>query len=205
MAEQKLNLLKFAAGRPAQASARSTQIVGCEMSHSRLRGEFLDDMPSEFLGYSVSPRIAGTAHAPEYLSALDSCRFDPTAEFAINPIRNRHCPDVTSLAAQVNDRPMSLTLLQMIEGQCGHLVTPETTGKKDGQERSVALALEPVPVRSLPECGPLLGSQPVSQPDTQSLYALHTPDSRREVGAEESAVCGFVRQAANRAQPEVEP
>ena len=50
----------------------------------------------------------------------------------------------------------------------------------------------------------MFGRQPVAQPHAQFLYALDTPDSSRQVGAEETAVCGFLRQAANRLQPEVD-
>ena len=68
----------------------------------------------------------------------------------------------------------------------------------------MVFALEPLPVRSLPERGSLFGRQPVAQPHAQFLYALDTPDSGRQVGAEEAAVCGFVRQSANRPQTEVD-
>lgn len=44
----------------------------------------------------------------------------------------------------------------------------------------------------------------VAQPHAQFLYALDTPDSGRQVGAEVTAVCGFVRQGANRLQPDVD-
>ena len=99
---------------------------------------------------------------------------------------------------------MSLPLLEVINRQLGYLVTPEPTRKQEGQERSVTLTLEPLLVRSLPERGSLFGRQPVAQPDAQFLYALDAPDSSRQVGAEEAAVCGFVRQTANRPQPEVD-
>jgi hypothetical protein len=39
---------------------------------------------------------------------------------------------VTAFPDQVNDRPMSLTLLEVINGQLGHLMTPEPTRKQEG-------------------------------------------------------------------------
>ena len=54
------------------------------------------------------------------------------AEFAIDPVWNRHRPDVAALAAEINDRPMSLALLEVVNGQLGHFMTPEPTRKQEG-------------------------------------------------------------------------
>ena len=105
--------------------------MGCEARHSDFRAEFLDNVPSELFGDPASPGFAGAAYATEYPPTLDSRGFYPRAEFAINPVWNRHRPDVAALAAQVNDRPMSLALLEVINGQLGHLVTPEPTREQD--------------------------------------------------------------------------
>jgi hypothetical protein len=99
---------------------------------------------------------------------------------------------------------MSLPLLQVINVQLGDLVAPEPTRKQEREERSVTLALEPLPVRSLPERGPLFGRQPVAQPDAQFLYAFDTPDSSHQIGAEEAAVRSLIRQTANCPHPQVD-
>src|ERR1035437_936489 len=99
---------------------------------------------------------------------------------------------------------MPLALLEVVDRQLGHFVTPKPTSKQEGQECSVTFALEPRNVRSLPERGSLFGRQPIAQPDAQLLYALHAPDSGRQVGAEKAAVCGFVCQTANRPEAEID-
>jgi hypothetical protein len=88
-------------------------------------------MPGKLLGDPVSPGFASATYATEHSPTIDSRSFHPRAELAIDPVWNRHRPDVTALAAQVNDRPMSLALLEVINGQLGHLVTPEPTRKQD--------------------------------------------------------------------------
>ena len=98
---------------------------------------------------------------------------------------------------------MSFPLLKVINRQFGDFVSPQPTRKQKRQECPIALALESACVRSLPERDPLFGRQPVAQPDTEFLYAFDAPDSGRQVGAEESAVCGLVGQPANAPQPEV--
>src|ERR1700726_203821 len=137
--------------RHSPAFGIATQVVGCEARHSRLCGELLNNMPGKLLGDPVSPRLASATYATEHSPTLDSRNFHPRAELAIDPVWNRRRPDVTALAAQVNDRPMSLALLEVINGQLGHLVTPEPTRKQDRQKSSVPFALEALPVRSLPE------------------------------------------------------
>jgi hypothetical protein len=39
---------------------------------------------------------------------------------------------VTAVAAEINDRPMSLALLEVVIGQLGHLMTPELTRQQEG-------------------------------------------------------------------------
>ena len=108
------------------------KVVGREVRYSRFCDEFLDDVPGKPLGDPISPRLASAAHATENPSAVDSRSLGPPAELAVDPVRNRHRPDVTALAAEINDRPMSLALLEVVNGQLGHFMTPEPTRKQEG-------------------------------------------------------------------------
>jgi hypothetical protein len=65
MAEKELNLLQFAAGGTAEASATSTEVVGRKFANANLGGELLDDMPDEFLRDSFAPNSTCAAHPPE--------------------------------------------------------------------------------------------------------------------------------------------
>jgi len=88
----------------------ATKLVGREVRYSRFCAEFLDDVPGKLLGDPVPPRLASAAHATENPFTVDSRSLGPRAELAIDPVWNRHGPDVTALAAEINDRPMSLAL-----------------------------------------------------------------------------------------------
>src|SRR6059036_306791 len=50
MAEQKLNLLKFSACCPTEASACPAQVMGCQSIVADSRSEFFDDVPNQLLG-----------------------------------------------------------------------------------------------------------------------------------------------------------
>ena len=57
MAKQELNLLQFAAGGAAQASATSTEVVGRKFADANLGGELLNDMPNELFRYRFAPKL----------------------------------------------------------------------------------------------------------------------------------------------------
>ena len=99
---------------------------------------------------------------------------------------------------------MPFALLQVAESQLGEFMATESTGQQEGKQRPITFALEPLAVWCLPERLPLLGGQPVAEPDAQLLYALDSPYSRRQVGAQEAAICRLVRQPADGPEPEID-
>ena len=70
MAKKELNLLQFAAGGTAEASAASTEVVGCKFADANFGGELLHDMPDELFRYSFAPNSTCGTHPPERLPAL---------------------------------------------------------------------------------------------------------------------------------------
>ena len=57
MAKKELNLLQFAAGGTAEASATSTKVVGGKFADANFGGELLHDMPDELFRYSFGPKL----------------------------------------------------------------------------------------------------------------------------------------------------
>ena len=70
MAKKELNLLQFAAGRAAEPSATSTEIVRCEFGNANLGGELLDDMPDQLFRHNVAPNSASAAHSRKRLPLI---------------------------------------------------------------------------------------------------------------------------------------
>ena len=98
---------------------------------------------------------------------------------------------------------MSLALLEVANGQLGHFMTPEPTRKQEDRSARSRLPLS----RSLSgTCQSVAPCSAVNQLSslTPRFFTPLTLDSGRQVGAEEAAVCGFVRQSANRPQTEVD-
>src|SRR5215831_17011575 len=51
-----------------------------------------------------------------------------------HPVRNRDGSNVTSLTHQVDDGPVFLPLLEMIQGQCDGFVSSQPTRKQESQQ-----------------------------------------------------------------------
>jgi hypothetical protein len=111
---------------------------------------------------------------------------------------------VTSLPAQVYDCPVPFALLEVAHSQPGKFVATKSAGEQQGKQCSITFALDLLAVRRLPECLPLFRGQPVAKPYAQFLYALDPPYARRQISAEESAVCRLVRKTAHCAEAEVD-
>jgi hypothetical protein len=65
VAKEKLNLLQFAAGGAAEASATSSEIMRREFTNANLDGERFDDVPDQLFRHGLAPNSACTAHAAE--------------------------------------------------------------------------------------------------------------------------------------------
>jgi hypothetical protein len=115
VAKKELNLFQFSAGGAAESSATSTKIVRRQFGNANSGGELLDDVPDELFRYSLSPSSTGATHVPEKPACVNSGRLCPFGQHAMHPIRDGNSSNVTSLSAQVHDRPMPFALLQVAE------------------------------------------------------------------------------------------
>ena len=132
MAKKELNLLQFAAGGTAEASAASTEVVGCKFADANFGGELLHDMPDELFRYSFAPNSTCATHPPEKVARANSGGPCPVIQKAMHSIRDGNGPNVTTLSAQVHDCPMPFALLEMAHAQVGELVPPESACKQEG-------------------------------------------------------------------------
>ena len=99
---------------------------------------------------------------------------------------------------------MPFALLKVADSQPGEFVATESASEQYGKQRTITFALHPLAVWCLPECLTLFGAQPVTKPQAQFLYALNSPYSRRQVRAEEAAVCRLIRKTADRSETKVD-
>lgn len=97
--------------------------------NANLGGELLDDMPDELFRYSFAPSSSGAAHTPEKFPRVNCGSLRPVVQAGCAPNPGREWfANVTSVSAQVYDRPMPFALLQVAESQLGELMATETAG-----------------------------------------------------------------------------
>ncbi len=116
---------------------------------------------------------------------------------------NGNGPNVTSLANEVDNRPVLFSPLKVIDGQFGSLATTKATTQQHGQKRPIALTFQRLSIWKLPECTGLFGRQPVTQPHTQFFCTLDATYSSSELGAHQAAVSRFVRESAHSGESHV--
>jgi hypothetical protein len=151
VSKEELDLLQFAAGCATESSATPPKIVRRKPAHTDFRRELLDDVPNEFLRHHFAPDLASATHAADEASTVDSGSVHPLDQETTHPIGNGHGPNRTSLPTQIDDRPMTFTLLEVINRESSEFVSPKTAGQKDGEQRTISLALHPFSIGCLPE------------------------------------------------------
>src|SRR6059036_237405 len=196
MTQQEMNLFQLTASRMTEPGARSSEVVRCEFRHLQFLGVQLDYVPNHFLGYSIAPNGSCATNAAKQFARGNSCRRKPFVEELLHPVRNGDCTNVAAFSDEIYDRPTILTPLKVVETEISKFTSSKTAAEQNGNDRSVAFALERFGVRRLPQFTSLLCGQPVPQPHSKFLDTLNTTNSGGEFWAQQPSVGGFVRQAA---------
>ena len=111
---------------------------------------------------------------------------------------------MTTLANQVDDGPMLLSLEQMLNRQVDQFRPPQTATEQQRQHRKVSLAPDRASGRNAEKRFSLSCGQPVSEPDPEFLRSLNPPNAGSQFRAEQSAIGSFAGEATNRGQTNID-
>ena len=128
---------------------------------------------------SLAPWFTGATHTTEEFPCLNARALYPFVQLAMDPIRNGNRPNVTGLTVEVHDCPMPFLLLQVIKRQFGDLVASESASKQEGEQRTIAFALEPFPVWGSPVASSATGRSCDQRLSLRVRVARHPGASRR--------------------------
>jgi hypothetical protein len=81
-------------------------------------------MPYHFFGHFGAPNRPRPTHATKLPPEHNIGGCQPIVNGSLNPKRYRDGSNVTGFANQVDDGPVILSTLEMINGQFGQLATP---------------------------------------------------------------------------------
>jgi hypothetical protein len=114
MAQQELNLLKFATVAVAQLRAGPSQVVRRDVLQSRFFAARLDDVPDNVLRDAFPPHLSRPGDCSKAPSLLDPGCPRPLIQRRFDPFWNGHGAHVAALADQVHDCPVPLAHLNFI-------------------------------------------------------------------------------------------
>jgi hypothetical protein len=117
MAEQKLNLFEFASTSMADARAAATKIVRCQIAYAGLLGATFDRIP-DYVGSHPSILSRSILQNPsEHFPIVHARMAEPDIYKSFAPIRHRHRSNPSALALQIDNGPVALPQLQLIQSQ----------------------------------------------------------------------------------------
>ena len=89
----------------------------------------LHNVPDRLLFHAVAPDAAHFSDFAEDPAPVNPSSTQPVIQFRNDPVKNRHRADVCSLAQQIDNRPVILPLLEMIDSQGDGLMPSQATLK----------------------------------------------------------------------------
>src|SRR5450759_4282482 len=183
MPEQELDLLKLSACLMTQTGTGAPQIVRGNAIHTAFRGPGFYDAPDDFRTEAARSNAAGLVNRPRDWAGRDTRGCQPVVHGKLDPCRDRHCSNVTTLAGEVCDYPMLFPLLEVLDGEPSYLCPPEAATQENRDHGIVAFRTQIVTTESCKQSLPLVSRQPIPNTHAMLLDALDPTDSGRKVGA----------------------
>ena len=115
MAQQHLDLLKFAARGPAQLRASAPQVVRRDAWSANFACILFEHLPDDLLPEVLAGDGATTIHWPENMTVGNARSRSPRVDRHLHPRRHRRGPNASVFANEIDNVPASVSLLKMSE------------------------------------------------------------------------------------------
>ena len=204
VSKQELNLLQFSTGCVTQPSAGAAKVMRRQPVDSSSLGSLSYDPPNQLFADSRPPNMAHATYPAKEDAFTDGSGTEPLIQSYFHPGRNRHGPDVATLAVQVDDCPVLVPLLEVPQGQTRQLCSAEPAAQQQSQYRVVAFVADRSTARYGQKSPALFCGQPVPQANAETFSSLDAADARREVGIQQAVVGCLVGQPANRRESKID-
>src|ERR1035437_9197591 len=120
MAQQHLNLLKFATRGPAQFRAGAPQIVRRDAWNADLSCILFEHLPDDLLTQTLAGDAATAIHRPENMTVGNARSRSPCVDRDLHPRRHRRRPHASVFPNEIDNAPPSVSLLKMNEREGRH-------------------------------------------------------------------------------------
>jgi hypothetical protein len=125
---------------------------------------------------------------PEHFPLIHGRIADPDIYKPLAPIRDRHRSYPTALAHQIDDDPVALPQLHLIQSQTRDFRASQSTSEPQSEHCSVSFTLQSVSRNSIQQLLCLIASQPIADLSPELLDSLDSPDAGCEFWAQPTAL-----------------
>jgi hypothetical protein len=162
MSEQKLDLLKLPACDMAEPGTRAAKVVRRQPCNPCFGSTLSYHTPYDFFGNSCTPDESTFIHTAKYSPAGYTSGLHPNVQGRFNPSWHRDCSNMPSLSYKVNNSPVILPFLQVLDRKVSQLRSAKSTTEADREDGTAALATDLLDVGGFQQGFGLNGTQPIA-------------------------------------------
>src|SRR6266568_228969 len=197
MPEQELNLFKLSSTVMTQLCTGPPQVVRCNVLQACSLAAGSDHVPDNVLREAAAPHLSPSGDRSKDFALTNPSGLCPLIESDFHPVRNGHRANVATFANQINNGPVSLAHLDVVQLQTNQLRPAKATTEQHGQHRRIALGPHSGSPRMLEHFRTLLRAQPIPGAKPKLLDTFHPADPGSEFRAEQAGGGGFVREPSH--------
>jgi hypothetical protein len=169
VAEQELDLLDISAVLSAEFGAGAAQVVRPEALDPDLFGRLLDHRPDCPAAHALL-NLAAFGHGAKQPAIFHACGGHPGVDSLLDPHRDRHRANASSLPFEICQHPAALPQLDRIDIEQGELLPAQDAADQHAQQDVIPLALERRAVWNGEQCFRLFARQPVAEASSLLRY-----------------------------------
>src|SRR5260370_18278897 len=177
-----------------QLRAGPPQVVRCNVLQACSLAAGSDPVPDNVLREAAAPPLPPSGDRSKDFALTTPSGSCPLLESGFHPVRNGHRANVATFANQINNGPVSLAHLDVVQLQTDQFRPAKATTEQHGQHRIIALGAHSVSPRMLEHFRTLLRAQPVTGPESALLASLDTANPRGQLGTQQTTGGGSPTQ-----------
>ncbi len=186
MPEQELNLLQLTAAIVAQLHAGPPQVVRRNVLQAGSLAAGSDHVPDNVLREAAAPHLSPSGDWSEDFAPTNPIASCPLIESHFHPVWNGHRTNVAAFANQINNGPVPLAHLDVVQLQANQFRPAKATTEQHGQHGVVAFRPHGVSPRMFEHFRTLLCTQPITGTEPELLDSFHSANPGSQFGTEQA-------------------
>src|SRR5713226_2480532 len=188
----------------AEAGATATKIVRCQIVYAGSLGTPFDRIPNYVGCHSSILSLSILQNPSEEFSLAHARMAEPNVHKSLAPSRDRHRSYPSALANQIDNNPVALPQLQLIQSQTYDFRASQSTSEQQSEHCSVSSTLQSVLRNSIQQLLCLIASEPIANLSPKPLDSLNSPDSSHQFRAQPTALSRLIGQPPDRGKMKVD-